>query len=259
MFCSEGYTALLAHIQSQNIEVEGFKIEYLVLEGDDTTYKQRLNKLRDIGLLINGEPEYLAPKIIYSICFFENIWYFGVLIKHNADWQKHNEKPFKFSNSISTIIAKTLVNIAAKGNTQHRLLDACCGVGTIMLEACIAGISIEGCDINWKAFNHTRENLKHYNYTGKVFHSDIKDLKTHYDAAIMDLPYNLTSYSDDTITENIISSAATLTERLVIVSITDIEEIIKKTGLKILDHCNVEKQGKSAFTRSIWVCEAELA
>jgi tRNA G10 N-methylase Trm11 len=155
-------------------------------------------------------------------------------------------------------IAKTLVSIASKENKELSLLDACCGVGTIMLEACIAGFKIEGCDINWKACRNTRQNLAYFNYSAEVYRSDIKDLNLMYDAGIIDLPYNLTTYSDDEITANIIASSAKIASRIVIVSIADICGIITEAGLIIIDYCTVEKSGKGNFARRIWVCESQL-
>ena len=252
---TEGYSNLVENVKKENIHIDGFKVEYLVLDGDKTDYKERLNKLRDIGNSIEGDPDYYTPSKIYSICIYKNIWYFGVLIKHNPDWNKHKKKPCSFSSSINMDIAKTLVSIASKGNKTNQLLDACCGVGTVMLEACIAGFNIEGCDINWKACKATRENLAHYNYTANVYRSDIKDLDEKYDAAIIDLPYNLYAFSNDEIILNILKSSAQSAPRLVIVSNSDIENLIQKAGLKISDFCFVEKKGNSKFTRSIWICE----
>ncbi|NQU54766.1 MAG: methyltransferase [Bacteroidetes bacterium] len=254
---SEGYSQLLKNIKKENIHIDGFKAEYLVLDGDSTGYTERLNMLRDIGYSIEGDPDYYTPSITYSICNYKNIWYFGILIKHNTDWYKHKKKPCSFSSSINMDIAKSLVSIASNGNKTNELLDACCGVGTVMLEACISGFNIEGCDINLKACEYTRENLAHYNYTANVYCSDIKDIDKKYDAAIIDLPYNLYTYSNDTIALNIIESAAKLSTRIVIVSIADIETLIKKSGLKISDFCSVGKKGKAKFTRNIWVCEKE--
>ncbi len=251
----EDYSELIKNIKKENIHTEGFKAEYLVLDGDSTAYAERLKKLKDIGYSIEGEPDYYSPTVTYAICHHKNLWYFGVLIKHNPDWQKHKKKPCLFSNSISINIAKTLVSIASKGNKTGQLLDGCCGVGTILLEGCIAGFDIEGCDINWKAYNHSKENLEFYNYVANLYHSDIKDLDKKYDAVIIDLPYNLTTYSDDTITSNIIESSAKMSSRVIIVSTSDIEYIIKKAGLYVSDFCTVEKRGKSRFTRNIWVCE----
>jgi tRNA G10 N-methylase Trm11 len=254
---SKDYNELLINIEKQNIQFEGFKAEYIILDGDDTGYKERLNKLRDIGYRIEGVPDYNEPLIIYSICKYADIWYFGVLEKHNIDWHQHKQKPHSFSNSIGMVIAKSLVNIASKGDKTKLLLDACCGVGTVILEACFSGYNIEGCDINWKAFNHTRENLAHYNYIAKLYQSDIKDLDKNFAAVIIDLPYNIYSYSNDTISLSIIESAAKLSNRIVIVAVSDIETLIEKSGLKISDFCTVEKRGKSNFTRKIWVCEKE--
>jgi len=251
---SDDYALLLENIRKACIQIDGFKAEYLVLKGDTTGYAERLEKLREVGYCIEGDPDYITPSITYSICKYKNIWHFGVLTKHNSDWFKHKNKPCSFSSSINMDIAKALVSIASKGNKSNRLLDAGCGVGTVMLEACIAGFNIEGCDIHWKACKYTRENLAHYNYTANVYRTDIKDHNTTYDAAIIDLPYNIYTSSNDATTYNMIASAAKLTSRSVIVSTTDIETLIKQSGLSVTDFCTVEKKGK-IFERSIWVCE----
>ena len=142
-----------------------------------------------------------------------------------------------------------------KTNKETKLLDACCGVGTIMLEACFAGNNIEGCDINWKVCRQARENIAHFNYTANVYRSDIKDITNRYDVAIIDLPYNLLSNVTDNDVLHIIQSATKITDRLVIVSTADITNLINHTGFKISDYCNVSKRGKTKFARKVWVCE----
>ncbi|MBK3516980.1 TRM11 family SAM-dependent methyltransferase [Carboxylicivirga marina] len=254
MTSSNDYSELLEKVKLQNIHMHGFKAEYLVLHGDTTKYNERLNKLKDIGWCIEGDPDYVTPVMTYSICHYENTWYFGVLIKHNSDWFQHKNKPYSFSSAINMDIAKALVSMASKGNKDMRLLDAGCGVGTVMLEACIGGFNIEGCDIHWKACQSTRKNLAHYNYTANVYRTDLKDHTTTYDAAIIDLPYNLFSHSDDDNALYIIHSAAQLANRLVIVSTSDIKELISQAELRLIDYCNVEKKGK-LFSRNIWICE----
>ncbi|MGQ7870428.1 TRM11 family SAM-dependent methyltransferase [Sunxiuqinia sp. sy24] len=252
---SEDYSTLINKIKKESICIEGFKVEYLVLDGDTTEYAVRLKKVRDIGYSIEGDSDYYSPSITYALCNYEGIWYFGVLIKNNFAWHKHKQKPCSYSNSISTNIAKALVNIAAKGNKEEKLLDACCGVGTIMLEACFAGNNIEGCDINWKICKNARENLSHFNYTANVYRSDIKDINTRYDAAIIDLPYNLLSCATDNDILHIVESTAEITDRLVIVSTSDITTLISNAGLRIAGYCSVGKSGKRNFARKIWVCE----
>lgn len=255
---SEDYSELLKNIKKEQILIDAFKIEYLKLYGDTTEYTERLSKLRDVGFCINAAPDYYNPSVTYSLCYYENIWYFGILIKHNTDWHKHKNKPFSFSNSISINIAKTLVNIASKGNKETKILDACCGAGTVILEGCISGFNIEGVDNNLKVYQHTIDNLAHYKYTANVYLTDIKDHHKKYDTAIIDLPYNLYSKTNDNLLSIIIESTAKLSPRIVIVSIEDIKPLIKKAGLKVTDFCAVEKRGKIKFTRNIWVCEKEM-
>jgi tRNA G10 N-methylase Trm11 len=252
---SEDYITLISEIKKASIRSEGFKVEYIILDDDTSEYKERLNWLRDIGYSIEGIPDYYNPNITYAICNDRGIWYFGILIKNNFDWHKHKQKPCSYSSSISMSIAKALVNIAAKGNKEKMLIDACCGVGTIMLEACFAGYNIEGCDVNEKICNDARKNLSHFNYNANVVCSDIKDINKIYDAAIIDLPYNKFSYANDNIILHIIESTAAITDRLVMVSSTDISSVINTIGFKITDHCSVKKRRSESFSRKIWVCE----
>ncbi len=254
ILASADYSTLIDEIKNEQISVDGFKVEYMVLDGDTTEYSVRLEKLKDIGFSIEGEPEYYKPTITYGLCYCESIWYFGVLIKNNLEWYIHKQKPYSYSNSINTHIAKALVNIAAEADKSKKLLDACCGVGTIMLEACFLGNAIEGCEINWKICRKARENLSFFNYTAHVYRSDIKDISNRYDAGIIDLPYNLFSHADEDSASHIIESTAAVTDRLVIVSTSDISTLISKAGFMISDHCTVSKSGKSHFTRKIWVC-----
>ncbi|MCT4603462.1 MAG: hypothetical protein N4A59_11245, partial [Marinifilum sp.] len=109
--------------------------------------------------------------------------------------------------------------------------------------------------INWKVCRQARENLAHFNYSTTVYRSDIKDIGNRYDAAIIDLPYNLFSCADDDTFLHIIKSAAQVTNQLVIVSTTDIKHIIEKVGLKATDVCSVTKRANANFARRIWICE----
>lgn len=252
---SNDYFSLLEKIKNEKININNFKIEYFVLDGDTTNYGQRLEKLKDIGYCIDGEPEYYKPTITYGLCHHNGIWYFGETIKNGYDWHKHRQKPYSFSNSININIAKALVNIATKTDKNIKLLDACCGAGTIMLEACFCEYNIEGCDINWKVCQKTRANLAHFGYTSTVYRCDIKDITNKYDAAIIDLPYNIFSSADDNSFSHIIESTAKITNHLVIVSVSDITHLIHKAGLTISDSCSVGKSGKVTFSRKIWVCK----
>ena len=252
---SKDYQELIDQIKKENIKTDGFKVEYLILNGDTTRNADRLSKLKDVGYSIDTFPDYHNPSITYGICTFEELWYFGVIHSNSFEWQKHKQKPHSYSNSIKQNIAKALVNIAIDSKEDVKLLDACCGAGTIMLEACFDGHNIEGCDFGWKICKNARANLAHFNYEGEVHFSDIKDLSKQFDAAIIDLPYNIYSEASEEDILSIIKSTAKIANRLVIVSTSKIEETIQKAGLKVINYCTVSKRGKTTFVRKIWVCE----
>ena len=252
---STDFATLIKQIKKENIRTDGFKVEYLQLEGDSTRNEVRLSKLKEVGNSIDTFPDYHNPSIVYTICTYQGIWYFGILNKNDFEWQKHKQKPYSYSNSIKQNIAKALVNIAVDSKQKISLLDACCGAGTIMLEACFVGLEIEGCDISWKTCKNARANLAHFNYTAEVHCSDVKELSKNYDAAIIDLPYNLYSPASNQDIQHIITSISKISKRLVIVSATEIENAIHRAGLKVMDHCFVKKRGKASFKREIWVCE----
>lgn len=252
---AESYPILLKNIKLKNIRKDGFKVDYLILDGDLRQYDERRKKLKDVGYCIDSQPDFNNPSIVYSICHYGGIWYFGILKTHDNTWTKHKQKPCSFSNSLDMNIAKTLVSIASQGMKDNTILDACCGVGTVLLEGCIAGFDIEGCDINQKAIKNAQRNLLHYGYKAPLYCSDIKDISKRYNGLIIDLPYNLYSYAEDTTALKIIQSSVALSNRIIIVSIEDISPIIKVAGLKTIDFCTVEKRGSSTFERSIWVCE----
>ncbi|WP_109831806.1 TRM11 family SAM-dependent methyltransferase [Reichenbachiella versicolor] len=250
------YDRLLMDVWDKHIQTPGFRTEYINLEGEKVEFSERRRIETDFGYCVDAAPDFKNPMITYGICFIRGVWYFGILTKHSIEWLKHNDKPCSFSNSIEMITGKALVSIASLGIREQKLLDGCCGVGTVLLEACISKFSIEGCDINDSSYSHTLENLKFYGYEAKVHHCDIKDLDGRYDSVIIDLPYNHYAYADDEIVWNIIESAARLGNRVVIVSIADISQMILQAKLKVVDHCLVDKAGKRKFTRRIWVCES---
>jgi len=252
---ADSYEHLIVAIKSLDIEQNGFNVEYLILDNNTIERGKRREMQKEIGFCIYGYPEFTSPTITYAFCHYHDKWYFGTLTKHNNEWYKHKVKPHSFSNSIDMDIAKTLVSIAARGDKTKTLIDACCGVGTALLEGHFGGFSIEGCDINERAVDSATKNLAHYGYPTAVYCTDIKDLDRVYDAAIVDLPYNVYSLSDEATTENIISSVAQLAPRAVVVSIADVSATIEASGLQIVDTCTVVKKGKSTFTRKFWVCE----
>ncbi len=242
-------------IMKDKIAASDFLVKYVELGKDDPHFKKRREYCKAIGLIIEGCPCYTSPKITFGITFYKGNWYFGKLAERSLYWKEHNKKPNSYSSSIGLSTAKVLINIAGNGDTSKRLIDPCCGVGTVLLEGVWAGYDITGWEINSKTAENARENLRHFNYEVKVITGDIQDIDDIFDASIVDLPYGNFSLKNDENQLKIIRNAKRISKKIVLVSSEDIRDELAKENLKIIDHCKIGKNAKGDFLRYIWVCE----
>ena len=255
LFCHENLDQIIQKVKAASLRDEDFLIKYLDHEKESLSFKDHRKICKAIGMVMLGYPSFESPKKTFGILNLEDHWYFGILEENKGDWHRHRDKPRSYSSAINARIAKALVNIASKGDLTKSLIDPCCGVGTVLIEALYSGYKIRGMDINPKVVNDTLENLAYYDYTAPVFVGDIKEIKEKYDAAIIDLPYNILSRFDDAAQDRIIQHSAKIAHRLVFVSSASIQENLDKHHLKVLDYAEIKKMGKTTFKRCIWVCE----
>ncbi len=249
---------LIHKISKMKYTVEEFKVKYLAVIKLDPMEKERRTITKAIGYAFEGLPSFDHPVIIYGVTYYNSIWYFGVLVYNTMLWKKHMSKPNSYSSSLGINTAKAILNVATKGDTSKKIIDPCCGVGTVLLEGLYSGYDITGCEINYKVAMKARDNLKHYGYKGQVIHKDIKDIIENYDAAVVDLPYGNSSDSDEVDMMGIIHHAARISKRQVLVSTIDLTEKICKEGLVIVDRAVVYKNRSERFMRYIWVCEEKV-
>jgi tRNA (guanine10-N2)-dimethyltransferase len=270
------FDEILKQITTDSLTATDFMVKYLQLEKlkksdkpnkinevdkidavdkPDSDSKKRRELCKKVGLCIDGHPSYKTPSKIFGITVYQGNWYFGILTKSDNIWKMHNDKPYTYSSSIGINTAKVLVNIAGKGDTTKKLVDPCCGVGTVLLEGESAGYQIKGWEINSKIADDARDNLKHFNYHTRVTNGDIKDIEESFDAAIIDLPYGNFSKTNQEEMLVIIRNAKRIAQKVVIVSSEDITEDLVSEALSIIDFCKIGKNRISNFTRYIWVCE----
>ncbi|MEY9979416.1 TRM11 family methyltransferase [Lysinibacillus sp. RC79] len=207
---------------------------------------------REIGLCIEGEPDLNFPDIVFGLMLIDGIWYFGKYMKSESIWCKHLHKPNSYSTALSTRVARAVANIAVPQPQTIRAIDPCCGIGTVIIEALSMGINIEGRDINYNVCKGSRENIAYFGLTGKITLGPISEVKEHYDVAIIDLPYNLFTHSSPEDQFDIIKHARRIADKVVVVTIETIDDMIEDAGFVISDRCVAKKQ---MFLRQILLCE----
>lgn len=217
----------------------------------DYDEQRRLERL--VGARIRGKAEMKEPDTVLGLMAAGGQWLLGVVIKPVREWRNRIEKPYNYSTGLSVKIARALVNIAAPNSKNLSLLDPCCGMGNVLIEALSMDMAAEGCDINPLAVQGARTNLKHFGYPdGLVRLGDINDLTGAYDSAVLDMPYNLCSVLPPEDRLRMLASLRRLATRAVIVSTEPVEDDLPLAGWSVLGYA---RASKGRFVRHIWLCE----
>lgn len=222
-----------------------------LLPHEKVEYGERMAIERAIGWEIVGEADLKNPDYLFGIVAYGGRWYLGRYQKNERVWTKHVKKPREYSTALSARDARAIANIAVPNPAGIRAVDPCCGIGTVLVEALSMGIHIEGRDINPLVVDGSRENIAYFGLEGNVTLGSIEDTKAHYDVAIIDMPYNLYTHSTPAEQQSILINARRIADRLVVISVDPIEEMVQKAGFTIQDHC-IAKKG--TFSRRILVC-----
>lgn len=235
-------------------EHQTFKVRYLK-QGEVKDYDQRRHIERRLGAGIQGKVSMKSPDILFGILSTSEPerWYFGKCVESTSPWLTHKHKPQNYSTGLSTVVARALVNIAAPRIEGTRVIDPCCGMGNVVIEGLSMGINIVGRDINPLAIRGARINLQYFGYGDSLLVElgDLRDITEKYDAAIVDMPYNLCSVMSIETRQQMLKAVLRFSRRTVIVSSEQLEQDIVQAGGQIQKKCTVTK---GAFVRSIWLC-----
>lgn len=236
----------------KTIYYDSFKVLYLKSNDSDVSYDERLKAVRKIGMNINGSFEIHNPKTIFGLSKVKDKWIFGLYEKNDFKWHEHDNKPYSYSNALTLKVAKTLVNIAVGNDLKKKIVDPCCGVGTVVIEALSQGINIKGYEINKQIAANAKANLKYFGLENVIETKDMHDIKEHFDVAVLDLPYGLFTEASVKEQQDLISSAKRISNKLILVSIDDKKSYLESIGYKVKDKAVITKNN---FKRYITICD----
>lgn len=238
-----------------------FKVVFAETEAA-VSYDRQREIEREIGRHLRGKAEMRRPEQWFAVTELRGRWLFGDCSYGEAVWLQHQQKPQNYSTALSTRVARAVVNIAVPEVAGTRVIDPCCGIGTVLVEAMSMGIDIVGCDVNPLAVRGARVNLNHFGMPNVVSLADMRSLgeqgmespaslEGRFDALILDMPYNLCSKLPEDEQLQMLESARRLAARAVIITTEQIDPLVAKAGFRIAERCVVRK-GK--FSRQVLVC-----
>ena len=246
---------ILEQVEKLELDNQSFKVIFVKTNDLDSSSKiefdEQRNIERQLGMAIEGEADMRVPDLVFGIITLGGHWYFGKYKKSKAMWLDHMHKPKGYSIALSTRVARAITNIAVPNSNQITVIDPCCGIGTVLVEALSMNIDIVGRDINHFVVRGTRENLKHFDMETDVVCGDISEVIKHYDVAILDMPYNHFSHATEENQFHLLEQARRIADKVVIVSVADIDHMLNEIGFTIVDRCTTRKGN---FVRQIIVC-----
>ncbi|MFA9556986.1 TRM11 family methyltransferase [Evansella sp. AB-rgal1] len=230
-----------------------FKVKFVVVNESKISTANQKEIEREVGLSLNGNADLTNPDQFYGILVWKDRWYFGKYVKSESIWFQHQKKPRNYSTALNTRVARAVVNIAVPDGKNVTVIDPCCGIGTVLVEALSMSINIVGSDINPLAVIGARENVTHFGYSTEVTIKDLREVTGQYDIAIVDMPYNLCSVISDSEKQEMMQSVRQFAKKVVVITLEPMDSLCKQGGLEIKDRC-VVKKGKM-FSREILVME----
>ena len=252
LFSGKSIDDLVEKVLENKIAYEDFKVIYLKSGNGDVDYKERLKSVSAIGYVVKGEPSIHNPKVIIGISKIQDRWILGIYDKNDFQWHIHDKKPYSYSNALSLKVAKTLVNIAVANNYHTKLVDPCCGIGTVVIEALDLGIKVKGYELNELIAENAQRNLEFFGFENVIEQKDMHTIEEKFDVAIIDMPYGIFTPTTVEQQNRLIKSVALFCKKLILVTITGMDEVLKLEGFNIVDKCSVNKNN---FKRYITVCE----
>ncbi len=230
------------HIQSEHFRVSVEKTK----KGIDIDSH---NVMTEVGARINGSPNLSNPKTTFIVVMSEEKIWFGKLISRSLNtWNEHSRKLHQYSSALPTRLARAMVNLVA--NPGDTIIDPCCGVGTILIEATSIGIKAFGCDINPVMVSDSINNLKHFGLDATVMHADARSIKGHFDAFVTDLPYGRNCPIDKDLYDDILINIKNLAPKGSLVTGKDISDLLAQNGYVIERTITVKK---ASLTRYIYI------
>lgn len=203
--------------------------------------------------VLHGKVNLSKPDFLFAVFPTADSWVFGHLHLQSPVWKNHEQKPFSYSTALPVRTARSVANIAVPAPENVRAVDPCCGIGTVLIEARSMGIAMEGSDMNPKIMHGLRRNLEHFGYLPDTEIADMRTIQESYDAAVIDMPYNLCSVLPAQAKLEMLHAARRFTKRLVLVTIEPIDLLVKKAGFTIIDRGTAGKN--KSFYREVIVCE----
>jgi tRNA G10 N-methylase Trm11 len=239
-------------LDNADIESDQFRVSVIKIPRCIKASSQEI--MHQVSLRIEGNPDLTNPKTEFLVVITEeNVWLGEVLSKSDGLWKAHTQKIQQFSSALPTRFARAVVNLVAKPG--DKIIDPCCGSGTILIESASMGIKSLGCDINPLMIWASMRNIRDFGLDVPLAITDARIIKGSFDAVITDLPYGRSCPSSENLYYEILTNSLNLAPRSAIVAGMDISELLLQLRFQVQYVIAVPK---GSLVRYIHVSDSDL-
>lgn len=242
---------LIEELEKDHLYYEDFKVIYYKNSECSYDYERSLKEASRLSEPIAGTTDLSHPKVELAFTFLDGKYYFGMLTR-NKSWHKYERKPYSYSHSLPVKIARTALNLGIGDHPEMKVIDPCCGVGTVVLEGLDLGLDIVGSDINRYVAYKARCNLQYFGFDPEIIQRrDIHVITDHYDLAVMDVPYGIVEPFSVDQQLDLVREAYRISDRLMLITHVKLNHEIEKIGYTIKTQCVYRRGG---FARFLSLC-----
>jgi tRNA G10 N-methylase Trm11 len=220
---------LYAQLDNLSLNSDRFRISVVKIPKKLEVDSQKV--MHEVGARVEGNPDLSDPQTTFIVVITrDDIWFGEVLSESIKTWDEHIHKAQQYSSALPTRLARAMINLVASPN--DKIIDPCCGSGTILIEAISMGIKAFGCDNNLLMVQASINNLRHFGINTMVALADARNIKGKFDAVVTDLPYGKNCPIDDKTCFEILDNLPNLALKSAIVTGLDISDLFMKVGYK---------------------------
>lgn len=233
-----GLEELVNDCRASGMAYEDFRIEVLQLPPRQEISGSQVTLA--VANAVTGRPRLAEPQVTLAVVIADAGWYCGRLLSVGRNrWRRGMHRPHHFSSALPQRMSRALANIAA--SPGETLLDPCCGIGTVLMEALDAGIVAYGVDQNGPMLKLVAENLGYLGLPRRLVRADARQLTGHFDGAVLDLPYGRNLVGNSRLWRELIAPLRHLATRSVIVAPQPLDGLLEDSGLRLVKSARVPK------------------